>query len=159
MSIAESTGDTSAAKETSSASRDASKNPGDNTSPSPNEQCTASVALAGVYTSSASAKYAYERPDCPSGNETPSCSDPNCIPDENNKCTKEHPGCDCIPKEECPHLKGLGYMPLCRQCGGSTGDKKCKGVSSPSFHKGKLNVIDRRCRTPQMGFVGKTVLV
>lgn len=62
---------------------------------------------------------------CPDPN--PKCDDDKCQGDSDNFCTNENKGCACEPSEEegkCP--EEVEDYPDCDECGGNTGDFKCK---------------------------------
>ena len=80
--------------------------------------------------------------ECPSKENQPECSDEKCAADKENKCTKDHSGCSCIPQvaeEECPKY---GRTLNCQDCGGNQNpdpynddDNICKGVLLTSFFR------------------------
>ena len=80
-----------------------------------------------------------EEEKCPTGDDQPKCTDEKCKGGDDNKCTLEHKGCECTPKE-CP----IGDdQPKCS-------DEKCKGDDDDKCtldHKGCECTPDEKCPT------------
>ncbi|MCJ1280191.1 hypothetical protein MMC21_008018 [Puttea exsequens] len=101
--------------------------PDDSKCPDPKDKCSDCGGGDGqICTTGPSANCACDTQTCPTGDQEPQCSDPQCKGEDDNKCTVDQKGCACTPKEEC--LTGLD-TPVCDQCGGADQNGKCKGVS------------------------------
>ncbi|KAL2071514.1 hypothetical protein VTL71DRAFT_12749 [Oculimacula yallundae] len=112
--------------------KDGDRNPDDKTCPSPRQSCSSCGAIGQICAVGTSAGCVCDEStaDCPSGADKPKCSDVNCAPDANNKCTKDHPGCDCEPKEECPG--DVDDVIMCHNCGGEI-NGCCKGDPKDNY--------------------------